>query len=126
MSDLTSHMEAFAKAVIAEDVKWLIANPIESSDGIEERRDLYDSDGFTLAAFQWENVDCFKLIAHGICAWNVREKKGWDHRLTLEHNGTIVMTTKYIQLPKEIVGTLVIVDALMGLQSRRIAGNFLA
>lgn len=38
----------------------------------------------------------------------------------------IVMTTKYTQLPKEIVGTLVIVDALMGLQSRRIAGNFLA
>ena len=96
MSDLTSHMEAFVKAVIAEDVKWLIANPIESSDGIEERHDLYDSDGFTLAAFQWEDDDCFRLTACGICEWQTKEKKGWDHRLTLEHNGSVVMTTKYV------------------------------
>ena len=96
MSDLTSHMEAFVKAVIAEDVKWLIANPIESFNGIEERHDLYDPDGFTVAAFDWKDEDTFKLIAHGICKWNTKEKSGSDHRLTLEYNGSIVMTTKYV------------------------------
>ena len=96
MSDLTSHMEAFTKAIIAEDIKWLLANSIESSDEIEERHDLYDPDGFTLSAFQWRDDDCFKLTAHGICQWAKDGKTGWDHRLTLEHNHSAVMTTKYV------------------------------
>ena len=56
----------------------------------------------------------------------ITNNKTWKVYLRTTLVYTIVMTTRFTHLPKEIVGTLVIVDALMGLQSRRIAKNFLA
>lgn len=97
MSDLTSHMEAFAKAVLIEDLKWLITNPVfPCGDGdVEPLIDLSDEDAHILCAIQYKAYDFFMLKAIPKNTWNTKQSFGQTYSLILECGGGAVLQTEY-------------------------------